>query len=135
MNEIKKFGAEIMEANKKRLILLILSIILMVVPIIGEAGGALFGGITMVSRIAALLDVVGNTGLTAYDIVQDPESAPFAIMGLVMGFGAGRRSEGDAFGEAGKARKGISRSDIAKLGDKFAENDRKVQAVINACIR
>lgn len=40
-----------------------------------------------------------------------------------------------AFGEAGKARKGISSSDIAKLGDKFAENDRKVQAVINACIR
>jgi chitinase len=135
MDNIKKIGSQIIEENKKQLIALILGIVLMVIPFVGEAGGALFGGIATVSRIAALIDIVGIVGLSAYDIVQDPESAPFAILGILMGFGAGRRSEESAFGDAGKARKGISPSDIAKLGDNFAENDNKVQKVINACIK
>lgn len=135
MNEIKKLAVKIIEEDRKRLILLILNIVLMVLPIIGEAGGVLFGGVAAIGRIAALVDIVGNAGLTAYDIIEDPQSAPFAIMGLLMGFGAGRRSDESAFGEAGKARRGISGSDIAKLGDGFAQNDRKIQTVVNACVR
>jgi hypothetical protein len=85
----------------------------MSIPFIGEAGGALFGGVAMVARIAAVIDAAGNAALTAYDIVDDLESAPFAIMGLlVAGFGSGARSEKDAFGEAGKARKSLSASDL-----------------------
>jgi hypothetical protein len=134
MAGIKEIGAHIIEENKKKLITLILSIVLMVIPFVGEAGGALFGGVAMVARIAALLEVAGNAALTAYDIVDDPASAPFAILGLLVGgFGTGARSEKDAFGEAGKARKGLSRSDIANMGETFAKNDAKVQQVINAC--
>ncbi|KAJ4399150.1 Glucan endo-1,3-alpha-glucosidase agn1 [Neurospora sp. IMI 360204] len=134
MNEIKKMGAHIIEENKKKLILLILGIVLMVIPIIGEAGGALFGGIAMVSRIVALIDIAGNVGLTAYDIVEDPESAPFAIMGMLMGFGVGGRSE-KSFADAGQVRKAIPASSVAKLGNIFVENDSKIQKLINACIR
>ncbi|EDO64915.1 carbohydrate-binding module family 24 protein [Neurospora crassa] len=132
MNEIKKMGAHIIEENKKKLILLILGIVLMVIPVIGEAGGALFGGIAMVSRIVALIDIAGNVGLTAYDIVEDPASAPFAIMGMLVGFAGGGRSE-KSLAEAGKARKAMPPSSVAKLGDIFVENDRKVQKIINAC--
>ncbi|KAK3948168.1 hypothetical protein QBC32DRAFT_328009 [Pseudoneurospora amorphoporcata] len=124
--------------NKKKLILLILGIVLMVIPIVGEAGGALFGGIAMVSRIVALIDIAGNVGLTAYDVVEDPASAPFAIMGMLIGFGAGNllggRSE-KSFAEAGQARKAMPASSVAKLGNIFVENDSKIQKLINACIR
>ncbi|KAB5558632.1 hypothetical protein GE09DRAFT_120035 [Coniochaeta sp. 2T2.1] len=136
MQQVKDIGSRIIEKNKKKLISLILSIVLMATPFIGEAGGALFGGVAMIARIAALVDIVENTALTAYDIIDDPESAPFAILGLLVGgFGTGARSEKDAFQEAGKARKSLSPSNIAKLGDTFVRNDAKVQKVINACAR
>ncbi|KAF6834626.1 alpha-glucanase [Colletotrichum musicola] len=134
MDSIKAIGTQVLEENKKRLILEILTIVLIAIPFVGEAGGALFGGVAMVSRIAALVDIVGSAGLTAYDIVQDPTSAPFAILGLLVGgFGTGVKSEKVAFGEAAKARRGLSASDIAKFGDHFVENDKKVQRIVNAC--
>ncbi|KAK2060410.1 hypothetical protein LY76DRAFT_615060 [Colletotrichum caudatum] len=136
MNNIKEIGAKIVEENKKKLILEILSIVLIAVPFVGEAGGALFGGVAMISRIAALVDIVGSAGLTAYDIVEDPSSAPFVILGLLIGgFGGGFRSEKEAFGKAAKARKGLSASDIAKFGDDFVAKDSKVQRIVNGCVR
>ncbi|KAK0370192.1 alpha-glucanase [Colletotrichum limetticola] len=136
MDNIKAIGSKILEENKKKLILEILSIVLVAIPFVGEAGGALFGGVAMVSRIAALVDIAGSVGLTAYDIVQDPSSAPFAILGLLVGgFGTGARSEKEAFGEAAKARRGLSASDITKLGDDFADKDQKVQRIVNACLK
>ncbi|CAI0649773.1 unnamed protein product [Colletotrichum noveboracense] len=136
MDNIKAIGSKIIEENKKKLILEILSIVLIAIPFIGEAGGALFGGVAMISRIAALVDIAGSTGLTAYDIVQDPTSAPFAILGLLVGgFGTGARSEKEAFGEAAKARRGLSASDITKFGDALVEKDTKVQKIVNGCLR
>ncbi|KAK2033985.1 hypothetical protein LX32DRAFT_724698 [Colletotrichum zoysiae] len=133
MNNIKEIGAKIVEENKKKLILELLSIVLIAVPFVGEAGGALFGGVAMISRIAALVDIVGSAGLTAYDIVEDPSSAPFAILGLLVGgFGGGFRSEKEAFGKAAKARKELSASDIAKFGDDFVTKDSKVQRIVNS---
>jgi hypothetical protein len=49
MQQIKDIGSKIVEENKKRLIALILSIVLMTIPFIGEAGGALFGGVAMIA--------------------------------------------------------------------------------------
>ncbi|KAK1969246.1 hypothetical protein LY78DRAFT_726210 [Colletotrichum sublineola] len=136
MNNIKEIGTEIVEENKKNPILEILSIVLIAIPFLGEAGGALFGGVAMISRIAALLDIAGSAGLTAYDIVKDPSSAPFAILGLLVGrFGGGFRSEKEAFGEAAKVRKGLSASDIAKFGEDFVAKDSKVQKIVNGCLK
>ncbi|KAK1561607.1 uncharacterized protein LY79DRAFT_645279 [Colletotrichum navitas] len=136
MDNIKSIGAKILEENKQRLVLEILSIVLVIIPFIGEAGGALFGGVAMISRIAALVDVAGSASLTAYDIVQDPTSAPFAILSLLVGgFGSGVRSEKEAFSEAAKARKGLLASDIAKFGDNFVTSDTKIPKIVNACLR
>ncbi|CCC14527.1 unnamed protein product [Sordaria macrospora k-hell] len=134
MNGIKKTGSDIIKQNKKNLITFILSIVLMVISIIGEIGGALFGGMAMIARIITLIDVAGSVGMTAYDIVEDPGSAPFAIMGMLMGFVGGTRSE-KSLADAGKARKAMPDSAVAKLGKVFSENDRKVQKIINACTR
>lgn len=135
MQQMKDVGSKIIEESKTKLISLILSIVLMAIPFIGEAGGALVGIVVMIARIPRLL-ILLETALTTYDIIDNPESAPFAILGLLVGgFGTGARSEIDAFQEVGKARRGLSPSDIANLGDTFVRNDAKVQKVINACAR
>ncbi|KAK2017155.1 hypothetical protein LZ32DRAFT_635435 [Colletotrichum eremochloae] len=122
MNNIKEIGTKIVEENKKNLILEILSIVLIAIPFLGEAGGALFGGVAMISRIAALLDIASFAGLTAYDIVKDPSAAPFAIWGLLVGgFGGGAQ--------------GLSASDIAKFGEDFVAKDSKVQKIVNGCLK
>ncbi|KAK1993980.1 hypothetical protein LX36DRAFT_728412 [Colletotrichum falcatum] len=127
MDNIKANGSKIIKENEKKLILEILCIVFIAI---------LFGGMAVFSRIAALVDIVGPTGLTAHDIVQDPTSASFSILGLLVGgFGTGVGSEKEAFGEAAKVRRGVSVSDIAKLGDDFLEKDTTVQEIVNGCLR
>ncbi|CCD56471.1 glycoside hydrolase family 71 protein [Botrytis cinerea T4] len=136
MNNIKKIGAEVEEEDKKNLILEILGIVLMVVPIIGEGGGALFDGIANVARIAALIGDIGNVALSAYDIVEDPSSAPFAIMGLLLGgVGKSYKSDEEVLGEAAAARRGLSDADLAQFGDAFVKSDSDVQSILKACIK
>ncbi|KAF7914000.1 uncharacterized protein EAF01_000406 [Botrytis porri] len=135
MNNIKEIGAEVEEEDKKNLILEILGIVLMVVPIIGEGGGALFGGIASVARIATLIEDIGNVAPTAYDIVDDPSSAPFAIMGLLLG-GVGKSYESDeeVLGEAAAAQRGLSEDNLAQFGGAFVKSDSDVQGILKACI-
>ncbi|KAF7915057.1 uncharacterized protein EAE98_011380 [Botrytis deweyae] len=135
MNNIKAIGAEVEEEDKKNLILEILGIVLMVVPIIGEGGGALFGGIANVARIATLVGDVGNAALTAYDIVEDPSSAPFSIMGLLLGgLGKTSKNEEEVLGEAAAARRGLTDDDLAQFGKAFVKSDSDVQSILKACI-
>jgi hypothetical protein len=136
MNTIKTIGSEVIWENKKNKILEILSIVLMVIPFVGEAGGELFGGVAMIARIAALIDELGNAALTAYNVVQDPLSAPFEVLSLLVGgLATGAKSEKDAFTEAADARKGMSATDLGLMGDNFAAKDSKVQKIVNACIK
>ncbi|KAF7937959.1 uncharacterized protein EAE97_007755 [Botrytis byssoidea] len=135
MNNIKDIGAEVEEEDKKNLILEILGIVLMVVPIIGEGGGALFDGIANVARIATLVGDVGNAALTAYDIVEDPSSAPFSIMGLLLGgLGKTSKNEEEVLGEAAAARRSLSDDDLAQFGKAFVKSDSDVQSILKACI-
>ncbi|KAF7857093.1 uncharacterized protein EAF02_011326 [Botrytis sinoallii] len=135
MNNIKEIGAEVEEEDKKNLILEILGIVLMVVPIIGEGRGALFDGIANVARIATLIGDIGNVALTAYDIVEDPSSAPFAIMGLLLGgVRKSYKSDEEVLGEAAAARRGLSDDDLAQFGGAFVKSDSDVQGILKACI-
>ncbi|KAH8664684.1 glycosyl hydrolase family 71-domain-containing protein [Xylariales sp. PMI_506] len=135
MASIKQIGAEAKQAEKTELIVEILGIVLMVVPIIGEGGGALFGGIKAIAEVAELIGQVGNAALTAYSIVKDPSSAPFEIMGLLLGSFGSRSGDdaADAWSSAATARRGLSASDLDQFGDTFVTDDDKVQSVLNAC--
>ncbi|KAK2012102.1 hypothetical protein LZ32DRAFT_618527 [Colletotrichum eremochloae] len=106
MNQIKKIGTDQRSLEKKRLVLEILSIILLVLPIAGELVSAAFGGASMVTRMALLIGEVGNVALTIESIVNDPISAPFAIMALLIGpYGAAsQRTSAEGFREAAAVR-------------------------------
>jgi hypothetical protein len=69
---------------------------------VGEALGTAFGGVAMIGRVALLIGEAGNAALTVYNIVEDPLSVPFAILGLVVSpFSVtGRSSRGVVFKEA-----------------------------------
>ncbi|KAF2664287.1 glycoside hydrolase [Microthyrium microscopicum] len=136
MKNIKDIGQKVHDEKKKQLILMILSIVLMVLPFAGEALGAAFGGAVAVSRIALVIDQAGNAALTIEDIVSDPESAPFAIIGLLAGIGGGgkvAKLDEDILTEASAARRGLKDSDLAKFPQSFRRNDDLVQKILKTC--
>ncbi|KAJ5635477.1 Peptidoglycan-binding Lysin subgroup [Penicillium longicatenatum] len=62
----------------------IVSIVLIIIPFAREAVDAI-GGVANVARAAYVVGEASNVALSIYDIVNNPSSAPFAILSLVMG--------------------------------------------------
>nr|OQO24051.1 hypothetical protein B0A51_05021 [Rachicladosporium sp. CCFEE 5018] len=73
--------------RKKNFILLIVSVILMFIPIVGEEIAAAAGFATL-ARAIAIAGEVGNAALGVYDTVNDPSSAVVNILGMLVGVGA-----------------------------------------------
>jgi hypothetical protein len=51
---------------------------------VDKALGTASGSVVMIGRVALLIGEAGNAALTVYNIVEDPLSVPFAILGLVV---------------------------------------------------
>lgn len=134
MKRIKEIGAEAKKEARKQLIMEILGIIFMVIPFVGEGLGPLIGSVETIARIALLVGEAGNAALTVAEIVEDPESAPFAILGLIAGVGGGtgRVSKGEAMAQASKARGLVKAEDLAKFPKQFREKDALIQKVVTS---
>jgi chitinase len=131
MKDIKDIGEKAKEQAKKDLIFKILTIVFMVIPFVGEALGPLIGSTASIARIALLIGEAGNGALTVADIIEDPNSAPFAILGLIAGAGVGTGlSKAEALAEASKARGLLKASDLAKFPQRFRDRDALVQKVV-----
>jgi hypothetical protein len=136
MARIKEIGAEAHAAEKKQLIMEILNIVLLVLPVVGEAAGALFSSAAMIARIALLVGEAGNAAMSIETIVQDPLSAPFVIMGYLVGTGgSSARSESELWGSAAKARTAMKAADLKKFSADFQHSDSLVQAIVSKCIK
>ncbi|KAL4807506.1 hypothetical protein BDV18DRAFT_158723 [Aspergillus unguis] len=137
MKNITEIGKEQEKADhdaKISFILDIVSIFLVIIPFAGEAVEAI-GGVANVARIAYIIGEAGNAALSVYDIVKDPSSAPFAILGLVMGADAsvvGKASKA-TFSKAAAFRKAMTEETLSSFGRQFRENDAIVQDIIKAC--
>lgn len=132
MQAIKKIGAEVKEAEKKQLIMGILTIVFMVIPFAGEAAAAL-GGVAAIARIGLIIGEAGNAALTIADIVDDPASAPIAIAGLLLGAGAAGRPTRRIFNEAADARRGMSAGTLKLFSQSFQRKDGIVQNIVSKC--
>jgi len=134
MSEVKDISNQIEEREKKQRILLIVSIILMVIPFVGEVGAAL-AGLGAVARFAFVAGEIANGAFSIYEIIDDPSSAPYAIMGMLLGAaGRGKRAE-EAFEESAKARRLMNSVHVSGMGKRFKEIDDQVQMVIKSCGR
>ena len=70
MKEVKKIGEEVAAAKKRELVLMILNIVLMALPFVGQAIGAAFGGAAMIARMLLVIGEVGNVALPAEEIAH-----------------------------------------------------------------
>ncbi|CAI7630226.1 unnamed protein product [Penicillium glandicola] len=137
MKNITKISKEQEEADheaKISFILDIVSIVLMIIPFAGEAVDAI-GGVANVAHAAYVIGEAGNAALSVYDIVKNPSSAPFAILGLVMGADAsvvGKASK-STFTKAAAFRKAMTDDTLSSFNQEFRANDAIVQDIIKAC--
>lgn len=133
MESIKEIGAKIEEEKKKALILLVVSLCLMIVPMLGEIGFEL-AGLVNLARFAFIAGEVGNAAMSLVDVVGNPEAAPFAVMGMVLGF-AGRGIKFErALDDAGAARRLMSQADVDGMGATFKKKSAMVSAVVDRCV-
>ncbi|KAH8897253.1 glycoside hydrolase [Thozetella sp. PMI_491] len=134
MKDVKEIGEKARDDAKRDLIFKILTIIFMVIPFVGEAIGPLVGSVASIARIALLIGEAGNAAVTVAEIIADPTSAPFAMLGLLagaVGAGAGRQA---AVQKASTARGLFKDADLAKFPQRFREKDALVQKLIKkAC--
>ncbi|KAF9252734.1 CAZyme family GH18 [Penicillium roqueforti] len=137
MKNITKIGKEQKKADdeaKVSFILDIVSIVLMIIPFAGEAVEAI-GGVANVARAALVMGEAGNAALSVYDIVKDPSSAPFAILGLLMGADASivGKSAKTTFSKAAAFRHAMSDGTLKSFSKEFQANDKIVQDIVKAC--
>lgn len=133
MAQIKQIGNNVAAQEKKDLILTILGAVLMVIPFVGEGVGALFGGVAMISRIAALIGEAGYAALSVEDIISDPSSAPWVILSLLggeLGNFVGKEDE-EIFSEAAQARRELSAADLEQFSQDFKDSDSLIQKITN----
>lgn len=135
IKEIKDIGEEQKKQKTRDLVLMILSIVFSVIPFGGQALQAL-GGATKIAQAALIIGEAGNAALTIVEIVKDPTSAPFAILGMLLGAG-GIRAKGPkkAFKDAADARRALDKGEGLKMfSDAFKKKDSQVQNIIKACV-
>jgi glucan 1,3-beta-glucosidase len=119
MDKAKALGKKQQAADKKNLIIEILSVILIFIPFLDEIAPEALAA----ARIGTLIGDSGSLALTLQDIVSDPNSAPLAILGILGGAGATLADVGN-MAKLATARRGISDDTISGIGPVFkALND------------
>ncbi|KAE9377716.1 glycoside hydrolase family 55 protein [Stipitochalara longipes BDJ] len=126
MNEVKTIGKKEEKEMAEQLTLEILGIIFAFIPFLDELTPEIEG----LDAVLQIVDAAGNTALAIQGIVQDPESAPMEILGLLTAGGA--KDEEDVASLA-NTRRGIAGDDIAKIGKTFKSLDDKLQGLAKAC--
>lgn len=120
MKDIKDIGEKAKDDAKRSLTLKLHTVIFMVLPFVGEALGPQVGSVAALARIALLISEAGNAAISVADIIADPNSAPFAIMGLIAG------SAGAGAGEGWRAGEGFRCARIVQ-GFRFGQVSAKLQ--------
>ncbi|KAI8179378.1 hypothetical protein K4K52_002299 [Colletotrichum sp. SAR 10_76] len=134
IKEIKEIGKEQKETKTRELVLGILSIVFAVIPFAGQAASAL-GGAARLASMALIIGEAGNAAISIVDIVKDPNSAPFAILGMLVGAAGmrGGKPPREAFAEAGKARRALTPKMMESFSPEFRRKDGLVQNVVKTC--
>jgi chitinase len=130
MSQVKDIGGKISAQKKRETILLIVSLILMIVPFVSEIGFAL-AGLSNLARLAFVAGEIANGAQAVYEIIDDPESAPFAVMGILAGAAGKPGKLEKTFADAGAARRVLT--DAGAMGKRFKEVDDKYQNVLGRC--
>lgn len=127
--EVKDAGEEAAAAEKRNLIMTIVTAVLFFLPIAGEA--AIGANLVNIGRIIIVAAIVGETGLAIKDVIEGgAEAAPMAILGLL---GLGRIRSPSSYKAAAVDRKKVSANDLGKLGGLFKRHESSLRQTVKAC--
>ncbi|KAL7946058.1 glycoside hydrolase family 18 protein [Trichoderma barbatum] len=130
IKEVKEIGEKEQEAKKKELILKILNIVFSVIPFVGELAAGL-GAASFVTRALAIIAEVGEGALSIVDIIDDPLSAPFAILGLLIGpLGVKAKGSRSGFKSAGDVRRALDEGKLKLFSNEFRRKDELVRKIM-----
>jgi hypothetical protein len=130
IKSVKEIGEKQKETKTRELVLSILSIVFAVIPFAGTAASAL-GGAAMIARAALIIGEAGSAALSIVDIVDDPASAPFAILGMLIGSrGVKVKGPRKAFREAADARRALKGDKLEAFSPEFRRKDAIVQDLV-----
>lgn len=127
MKEVKEIAKEIDEENKKNLILKIVEAVLFLIPFVGGALGALGRTGAALARFLSAVDAAGSAGLSVYEMVENPEMAPVAILGMILG-GLGTPS-GRTYRTVATSKRDMTPEMRANMGKSFREFNPKVESI------
>ncbi|PQE29794.1 alpha-1,3-glucanase mutanase protein [Rutstroemia sp. NJR-2017a WRK4] len=136
MKQVKVLGKKEEDEEKKKIILLVLTAVIGVVPFVGEIGAAT-AGLGAIATTIAIAGLAANAALDIYTIVEDPDSAPMAALGLLFGIGGLGAVARDAEGLAKIAalRRTMSGSEVVSLGATVDEDAALIQRITKSCAR
>ncbi|KAL0930312.1 exo-1,3-beta-D-glucanase [Colletotrichum truncatum] len=129
MRSVVEVAEKVLEAERKSIIANFLTAIFMLIPVAGEAVGAL--GATTMRAIIGIAGEVGNVGMTIYELINEPKGAVMTILGFVMGGGVSRQP----FREAAAARRGMSSTDTGKLTPRIKNDIGTMAHVRSQCLK
>lgn len=130
MAQAKEIGEDMEEQEANDLLLTIITAILFIVPVVGELGAAA-AGLGRLARAFAAIGAASDFGMTIVDVVQNPEAAPMAIAGLMLG---GKIKKPKEFSAAAAAtRRGMSTAMRDGLSDVFKNNDMALSNIVKVC--
>ncbi|KAK1763783.1 glycoside hydrolase superfamily [Phialemonium atrogriseum] len=126
MKQVAKIGEEIDEEQQKNFLIMLLTSLLMLVPFVGQTVGTI-ARLGTIGRAIAMLGEVGHGAFDIYAVVDNPDSVPLAIFGLVLGAGALR--DINKVGQAAKAARGMNPEDLAKLGGRVSGRMKTIKSI------
>jgi GH18 family chitinase len=131
MAQAKEIGEDWEAEENKDLILTIITAVLFFVPALGQFGAAA-AGLARLARVFAAVGGISGLGMTIVDIVENPEMAPLAIAGMLLG---GKIKTPKEYGVAAGLRRGLADTVKNGMGDIFKKNDQSLTNIIRACRR
>ncbi|KAK1756786.1 hypothetical protein QBC47DRAFT_443416 [Echria macrotheca] len=127
MKDVKDMAKKINDQNKKDLILKIVEGILFLIPFAGGAAGAFGRAGAMIGRFMSALDAGGNAALSIYSMIDNPDMAPVAILGMLLG--ALGTPTGSTYRKLGKVKHDMTPDMKKSMGKSFAELNPKVESI------
>ncbi|EFR03916.1 killer toxin alpha/beta [Nannizzia gypsea CBS 118893] len=135
IEEIKKIGKEEKDKKTKELVLMVLSIVFAVIPFAGFVGQAV-GVATRFAAAALIIGEIGSAAVSIVEIIDNPASAPFAILGILIGAeGIELKGARTAFKEAAAVRRALTGKSLASFSEEFVRKDAIIQGIIKSCFR
>lgn len=130
MKEVKRLGQEEKNRQEKDFILKIVEAILFLIPFVGAAIGSLGRAGAMMARMLMAVEALGSSGLAVYELVENPELAPVAILTMLLGgLGAAGTRGAFRYRNLAIAKGKLSPDQKKKLGASFEKHNPKVETI------